>query len=267
MPSIQDVYNVFENDECFGYSKLARRYGIMNFQVLVDRLHEDTERYGESFPYRDERLAEIRQITYDIIQMMVDHHETEAVDVLEKTLGIHLQPSKKSNNKEWTLWHRDTFDHGPASVDACGTVLLSGLIQLWRHVLRESIRDTGETTFSHFELGWTDGKIEDDIEIKLESQKNSTLAKIRRWIYPLTEEEKDLPVEKWNYGLEGRLEDYPLLQTIAKIHLQILRFGRLNRAVNIDPSAESSVLLGFVAPMISAHQLRLFRAIPPSHGK
>ena len=267
MPSIQDLYNVFENEKCFRYTKLAGRYGISHYLGQVDRLQKDTGLYGENFPHREARLAEIQQMADDIVQMMVDHHETEAVAVLEQDLGIHFQPSENPAEKEWTLWHRDTFDHGPASVDVCGTELTSGLVQLWRHVLRESIRDTGYTTFSDFKLTWKDGKTEDNIEVRLESNKNTTLAKIRQWVYPPTEEEKNIPVEKLDPYMEGRLEDYPLLQILAHIHFLMLRDGRFDKTVYIDPRGESVALLGFVTPMVSAEQLKLFGAIFPNKKK
>lgn len=263
MPSIEDVYNVFQNEECFRYTKLAGRYGIANYMGQVDQLQEDTKRYGERFPYRKARLAELRQMTNDIIQMMVDHHETEAVAVLEQSLGIHLKPSRKPAKREWTLRHMDSFAHEPASVEAHGTDLLSGLIQLWRHVLRESIFDTGETKFSNFKLIWTDGKTEDEIEIMLESQKNLTLAKIRRWVYPPTEEDKKLPVDKWKYGMDGRLEDYPLLRSLAIIHLLLILPGRLIRIGYIDSRRESVVAIGLVKPMFSSIQLRIFGIFAP----
>jgi len=56
---------------------------------------------------------------------------------------------------EWQVWYEDTFDREcPRQVQATGTGLAAGLVELWRYHLRETVQADGRKGFSRFNLWW-----------------------------------------------------------------------------------------------------------------
>lgn len=117
----------------------------------------------------------------------------------------------------WKVRSSDLFDRQSAvHIDASGVGLVEGLVELWRRVLSEGIRDSGERTFTDFDLSW-DG---DRTDAGTQPFKNHELARLRGWVY-------GTPGPFENSGrTEGRTallarENTSLLRAIVEAHARL----------------------------------------------
>jgi hypothetical protein len=85
-----------------------------------------------------------------------------------------------TNSVAWKVRSSDLFDRDSAvHIDASGVGLVDGLVELWRRVLSEGIRDSGQRTFTDFDLSW-DGNHTD---AGTQPFDNLEIARIRGWVY------------------------------------------------------------------------------------
>ncbi len=115
----------------------------------------------------------------------------------------------------WQVVSRDLFDReSPMMTDARGIGLIDGLIELWRRVLTEGLRDAGGKTFTDFALRWDGG----DTGLGVQSD-NAALARLRMWVY-------GTPGPYEGDGSRERADilarEQPLLRTLADAHARLL---------------------------------------------
>ena len=135
----------------------------------------------------------------------------------------------------WTLRHRDLFDREtPASVEARGIGILSGLRQLWRHTLTEGVDDKGNQTFASFSLAWGDA-IEAQADAGVGPFANTAVVKLQGWAK--------------NIGKSA------LVSRIAERHLQLLQTSSRWTAASLNPGDEGRQLLKEVDAMTGPGQL------------
>lgn len=80
---------------------------------------------------------------------------------------------------EWEVWYEDTFDREcPRQVQAAGRGLATGLIELWRYHLRETVQADGRKGFSRFNLWWKQAGISVNVVGDWEG-----MVRLRGWIF------------------------------------------------------------------------------------
>jgi len=66
-----------------------------------------------------------------------------------------------TSDNEWKLWYDDMFDREtPRMVEASGTGLVVGLVELWNRFLIETVQPSGMKGFSRFNLWWRHSSVE-----------------------------------------------------------------------------------------------------------
>ncbi len=114
---------------------------------------------------------------------------------------------------EWEVWYEDLFDREcPRQVQAAGRGLAAGLIELWRHHLRETVQAGGWRGFSRFNLWWVQARQSVSVVGDWEG-----LVKMRGWIFG-----SPLRARKAHVGAA----DPDLLMTVAAIHSSLVAAGK-----------------------------------------
>jgi hypothetical protein len=79
---------------------------------------------------------------------------------------------------EWKLWYQDLFDReSPRQIEASGTNLLEGLIELWKRHLQETVQAEGQKGFARFNLWIVEDEVSVEIRGSWEGQR-----KLRSWL-------------------------------------------------------------------------------------
>jgi hypothetical protein len=90
-----------------------------------------------------------------------------------------MTPTDPAPSARWQLWYEDRFDREtPRRIEQSGVGLLAGLMALWRHHLRDTVKQNGQLGFSRFNLWWQDERRSLAIEGDREGQR-----RLRDWTY------------------------------------------------------------------------------------
>jgi len=119
---------------------------------------------------------------------------------------------------EWQVWYEDTFDREcPRQVEAAGTGLAAGLVELWRHHLRETVQADGRRGFSRFNLWWKQAGKSVTIIGDWEG-----MVRLRGWIFgPQRRARKD----------RVRAAELDLLMTVAATHSSLISAGKTSAEI------------------------------------
>jgi len=139
---------------------------------------------------------------------------------------------------EWQVWYEDTFDREcPRQVQAAGTGLAAGLVELWRYHLRETVQADGRRGFSRFNLWWKQAGQSVNVVGNWEG-----LVRLRGWIFG-----SPLRARKDHVGAA----DPDLLMTVAAIHSSLVAAGKtsaeiVSAALTADSRADFESLLAWL---------------------
>lgn len=121
-----------------------------------------------------------------------------------------------SASHSWELYAADLFDReSPAQIDARGAGLVDGLVELWRRVLSEGVRDGGDRTFTSFSLHWDGGST----DAGAQPFDNQALARMRRWVFGTPGPFEDNGPQNRKAVLAR--ENAVLLRAIAEAHARL----------------------------------------------
>ena len=90
-----------------------------------------------------------------------------------------MEMPANGGNSEWKIWHQDNFDlECPRRIEVAGEGLLNGLKELWKLHLFETVQESGQEGFSHFDMWWARDKMSIRIVGIWDGQ-----VKLRSWVY------------------------------------------------------------------------------------
>ncbi|MCJ7551144.1 MAG: hypothetical protein MUQ30_15830 [Anaerolineae bacterium] len=119
---------------------------------------------------------------------------------------------------EWQVWYEDTFDREcPRQVQAAGTGLAAGLVELWRYHLRETVQADGRRGFSRFNLWWKQAGKSVTIIGDWEG-----MVRLRGWIFG--------PQRRAAMGHVGAAGP-DLLMTVAATHSSLVAAGKTSAEI------------------------------------
>jgi len=119
---------------------------------------------------------------------------------------------------EWQVWYEDMFDREcPRQVQATGTGLAAGLVELWRYHLRETVQADGRRGFSRFNLWW--GQAGKSVNVVGDWE---GMVRLRGWILGTP-----LRARKDHVGAA----DPDLLMTVAAIHSSLVAAGKTSEEI------------------------------------
>ena len=119
---------------------------------------------------------------------------------------------------EWQVWYEDMFDREcPRQVQATGTGLAAGLVELWRYHLRETVQADGRRGFSRFNLWWVQAGKSVNVVGDWEG-----MVRLRGWIFGTP-----LRARKDHVGAA----DPDLLMTVAAIHSSLVAAGKTSEEI------------------------------------
>lgn len=136
---------------------------------------------------------------------------------------------------QWEIWYQDTFDReSPRGIDAAGSGLVEGLIELWARHLFETVQPDGGQGFSRFNLWWVQGRRSLDITGDWTGQ-----TRLRGWVFGNKKSADQGYV---------RSADEKLLWAVARAHCRLALAGHSSEAI-LEAAVRSDRREDFVAKL------------------
>lgn len=130
-----------------------------------------------------------------------------------------MEKSGNGDDSKWIIWYQDNFDYEyPRRIESTGEGILAGLKELWKLHLFETVQQSGQEGFSHFNLWW----VRDKMSIRIVGSWDGQV-KLRSWVCTGGMELKTTA--------KGTNFDEGLLAKIAETHWVLIQKGETSAAL------------------------------------